>query len=231
MGTRGAVGFVIKGEEKFAYNHYDSYPDGLGVEVLKFLREFPGGIEAMAEKAEKLQLVSDDVPATPEQILELRETTNWFVNQYSMAGPDGWPELPTEDVQWYNLLHRTQGDLAASLEVGYMEGANSFPLDSLFCEWAYVIDLDAEVLEVYVGFQKELPTSGRWDGRPTAEEDAVNYKRHLKQAAEQGRDPWRPKAAEYKAIALIKTYPFDKLPSDEVFLAEINALTARGDEE
>jgi hypothetical protein len=39
MGTRGTWGFVLDGEEKLTYNHFDSYPDCLGVEVLDALRE------------------------------------------------------------------------------------------------------------------------------------------------------------------------------------------------
>jgi hypothetical protein len=39
MGTRGAVVLVADGQEKTVYNHYDSYPDGLGETVLKWVRE------------------------------------------------------------------------------------------------------------------------------------------------------------------------------------------------
>lgn len=38
MGTRGIMGFVVDGQEKLTYNHYDSYPDGLGLDVLRWLR-------------------------------------------------------------------------------------------------------------------------------------------------------------------------------------------------
>ena len=31
----------------------------------------------------------------------------------------------------------------------------NFAADSLFCEWAYVIDLDKSTFEAYVGFNKE----------------------------------------------------------------------------
>ena len=30
MGTRGMNGFISQGETKAAYNHFDSYPTGLG---------------------------------------------------------------------------------------------------------------------------------------------------------------------------------------------------------
>lgn len=37
MGTRGLVGFIIKGVRKGAYNHYDSYPAGLGNDIIRFI--------------------------------------------------------------------------------------------------------------------------------------------------------------------------------------------------
>jgi len=228
MSTRGTIGFVINGEEKLGYNHMDSYPSGMGVEVLAFLREVP--LEKMKEKASALQVVDDDVPATREQILALRETTSWNVNQYSMAGPQ--PEdvsptspdgLPDTNVGWYNLLRATQGDLKAILEAGYMEDGHLFPLDSLFCEWAYVIDLDAEVLEVYEGFQKRRPKHGRWAGRPTDAENRKNHRLHLARCKEQGREPWEEITPQYKAVELVASYSLTgTLPSDEVFVAEVD---------
>jgi len=37
MGTRGSFGFRIKTKDKLAYNHFDSYPDGLGASVCDFM--------------------------------------------------------------------------------------------------------------------------------------------------------------------------------------------------
>jgi len=37
MGTRGLVGLIIAGKRHAIYNHYDSYPSGLGNDIIKFI--------------------------------------------------------------------------------------------------------------------------------------------------------------------------------------------------
>lgn len=37
MGTRGLLGLIIKGKRHGAYNHFDSYPSGLGQDIVAFL--------------------------------------------------------------------------------------------------------------------------------------------------------------------------------------------------
>lgn len=208
MGTRGAFGVIVGEQEKIGYNQYDSYPEGNGVENLRWLRESiaDGKLDEIRQQAIDARLVSDEIKPTPEDVEALRPYTNLGVSEQS-----------TDD--WYCLTRDTQGDIGAMLRCGYIEDNHLFPLDSLFCEWAYLIDFDKGVLEAYKGFQKELPTAGRWAGRPTAEEDAESYKHHLEYAASQGREPWQPEVSEYKAVELLGSWPFDALPSDEEFLA------------
>jgi hypothetical protein len=107
------------------------------------------------------------------------------------------------------------------LACNYIYDGAYFPLDSLFCEWAYIVDFDQEHFEVYRGFQKELPKLGRWAGRPTAEEDARAHEDHLKWCAENDREPWRPLESEYKAVELVAEWPFDHLPSAEEFVSSL----------
>jgi hypothetical protein len=37
MGTRGLIGLIIAGKRHAVYNHFDSYPDGLGRDVVRFI--------------------------------------------------------------------------------------------------------------------------------------------------------------------------------------------------
>lgn len=208
MGTRGAFGVIIGEREKIGYNQFDSYPDGHGVENLRWIRDQieDGNLAKLRAMAERLRVVADEKPA-PEDIERLAPWTNLGVSEQS-----------TDD--WYCLTHGSHGSLAETLKCGYVEDSSTFPLDSLFCEWAYVIDFDAGVFEVYEGHQEALPTRGRWAGRPTPEEDAENYRLHIEWRKQQDppREPWLSEVSEFKAVNLIASWPLDALPTDEVFL-------------
>lgn len=220
MGTRGAFGVIINEREKIAYNHFDSYPDGKGVEVLGWLRNAiaDDNLPVIRKLAEEARLVSDETPPTAKDKERLKPFTNLGVSEQS-------------DDDWYCLLRETQGDLQLTLESGYIEDASNFPLDSLFCEWAYIIDLDNEVLEVYKGFQRALPEKGRWAGRPTELEDAESYRNHLKWCEANNREPFRPEVSEYKAIEMIASYPFSDLPTDTQFIQETDPPEAEEEDE
>ena len=223
MGTRGAFGVIIGEQEKIGYNQFDSYPDGKGIEILSWLNGIMQhrrisksmGIEPRPDDpmdevakfrrlAEACRLVDDDTPITDEDCDRLRGFWDTGVS----TGED-----------WYAMTRDTHGSLELMLRVGYIYDSHKFPLDSLFCEWAYIVDFDNEVFEVYEGFQKERPTKGRWAGRPTDEENAENYKAHLALAKKQGRDPWDTEVPKYKAVELVASWSFDDLPTQEEFLA------------
>ena len=62
MGTRGFIGFVVDGVEKISYNHMDSYPEALGVEVMAWAASTD--LESAAKATRALRVVSDDVSPT-----------------------------------------------------------------------------------------------------------------------------------------------------------------------
>lgn len=160
MGTRGFLGFVVDGQEKIAYNHNDSYPAGLGVDVLAWLRIAASeGAEQITERARALRVVTDETPPTDEDIERLAPYSNRGVGE-RRDRPD-----------WYQLLRETQGNPGNILAAGAMEDASKFPCDSLFAEYGYIVDLDRGVFEAYVGFQNSPPTRGRFVGRPAHDPD------------------------------------------------------------
>lgn len=154
MGTRGFVGFVIDGTEKIAYNHWDSYPSGLGTDVLDWLRKAHlGGARRLAGE---LRVVDPTSTPSAEDIEKLRPYANTNVGS-------------REITDWYVLLRGTQGNPAAMLDAGFIEDASDFPGDSLFAEWGYLVDFDAMTFEVYRGFQGAPHEAGRFAARPPGE--------------------------------------------------------------
>ncbi len=181
MGTRGFLTFVADGVEKTTYNHSDSYPGGLGHDVLTWLRTISDW-SAVHKQVNALRVVSDESEPTSEDIERLRRFADKGVGSRRLE-------------EWYVLLRLTQGDPAAMLEAGIVLDASDFPVDSLFAEWGYVVDLDAAVFEVYRGFQQEPHERGRFAGRGT-----------------------RPSySGTYYPVALVKSWPLDQLPADAEF--------------
>lgn len=218
MGTRGAFGVIINEEEKIGYNQMDSYPDGWGVRNLRWLRESlkDTTMEALRELASNAQVVDeDDGPKpTPEEVEYLKPWTNLGVSEQS-----------TDD--WYCLTRGSHGDIGEMLACGYIIDRRNFPLDSLFCEWAYIVDFDREVFEVYRGFQEKVPRAGRWAGRPTRAENRRYHREHINWCANRGREPWLPVTPKFKAVELVASWPFSDLPSDEDFLEHFELVQAR----
>jgi hypothetical protein len=67
---------------------------------------------------------------------------------------------------WYDAMRESQGMLTDYLKCGYWVAADDrWPNDSLFCEWGYIVNLDAELLEVYRGFQRQSHGNGRFASR------------------------------------------------------------------
>jgi hypothetical protein len=189
MGTRGFITFVVDGGEKTAYNHFDSYPDGLGVDVLTWLRAARDSVPALREQAKRLRVVDPESSPTPEDIERLRKYAN--------------PNVSTRELdEWYVLLRETQGNPHAMLDAGVIEDAANFPADSLFAEWGYVIDLDAETFEVYEGFQTKQHSKGRFADREFRKVTSASGS-----------------TCTYYPVKLVASWPFAELPSDDELLA------------
>ena len=188
-----------------ATTKYDSYPDGYGLQNLEWLRVADFG--SMSKLATVALVVDNDVRRPTER----RSPT--FASSRSISVSEGSLH------DWYCLLHKTHGDIGAMLDCGYIEDAHRFPLDSLFCEWAYIVDFDSNMFEVYVGFQTEVPKRGRW---PVVlpRTDRTNHLNHLAACKQQGRDPYLPEVPDYKAVDLLASWPLDALPSDGEFLSQ-----------
>lgn len=173
MGTRHFIGVVLDGDFKIAqYGQWDGYPSGQGRDVLRFADD--ADLLTFAEKCRELHWI------TQPEINAVNATEGW-ANEFPWLSRDAGAGIL---------------DMVLDGMVPSVQNSEEFPLDSLFCEWAYVLDLDALQLEVYEGFQKVPPTAGRWAGK---------------------KDP----KSDYYPVNLVKTYSLTDLPTEAEFLAEL----------
>lgn len=200
MGTRGVFGFRVGGEDKLLYNHWDSYPRGLGAAMLAFAKKIAQSDRALADamnRAYALVGVGNETP-TPEDIEMCQPYTDLSVSERSTS-------------DWYCLLRGTQGKPDAVLTVGLAELANDFIRDSLFCEWAYIINFDELTLEVYTGFQSTPHRKGRYSTQALPKPDDGQ--------------------THYQPCALVATYPLTELPKSLNHLEAAEAIEVDKEEE
>lgn len=127
MGTRHLTGVKKNGEWKIAqYGQWDGYPTGQGFIVLDFLKSM--------DLAKFENRISQLHELTKEEEEKVNADTNWE-NNYSYLCRDMGARI---------LQYVYENDLPTGvvLEPDFMK-------DSLFCEWAYVVDLDDKTLKVY----------------------------------------------------------------------------------
>ena len=205
MGTRNLTCVVQNGEYKFAkYGQWDGYLGSLGLGILTFLRDkfdrqkFLAGL-ANVSTVTKTQMKQFwmDAGAEPNQ--------DWVNMMVSEEFKRVHPELSRE-FSGYELL--------AGIQNGTVKHSNpevSFAGDSLFCEWAYVLDLDKNTFEVYKGFNTNpLPANERFASITTREKAG------------------EPK--EYYPVRLLKSYSLRRLPNDKTFL-RLKSLAEKRDKE
>jgi len=137
MGTRGLFGFFYKGKYYLVYNHLDSYPLGLGADLIGELRT--ADFEAWKAMLDKIIVVTEATIVTPEDIQRLSSYTDLTVSQQS-----------TRD--WYGLLRGCQGSYIKVLQSGYLLQAREDLTDiekDLMIEYVYVANLDIMFFEIY----------------------------------------------------------------------------------
>jgi hypothetical protein len=182
MGTRGAIGFRLDGQDKVTYNHFDSYPSGVGAELLTELCGIKNW-EAVKTAVRNITFIDQNEPPTEEQIELCAEFTDLGVGDQSTS-------------DWYCLLRGAQGSLAPYLtgKLPFMSDNHTFLLASVFCEYAYIVNLDDMTLEFYKGFNKDNKLAGRYASKSKAKG--------------QGRLP----TEEYFGVVLMEAMPLADLP-------------------
>lgn len=157
MGTRGTYGFRINDQDRITYNHFDSYPECLGRKILTYASQT--SLSQMKQAASRIVLVREQSRPTQAQIEKYKKHADLGVST-------------GKHEEWYCLLRKTQGDLFPyNNSLKHMIDSQQFLLDSLFCEWAYIINLDFEQFEVYRGFNEDPSAPGRYAGLSVKDND------------------------------------------------------------
>ncbi len=144
MGTRGLFGFYYKGKYYVIYNHWDSYPSGLGQEIVDQIKNAiaSGNFEQWKIALETIIVVDDQIPPTEDDIKALEKYTNLSVSMQNTS-------------DWYCLLRNCQGSLQAVIDAGYL--INSVDKDGVpfFEEYAYIVNYNTDCLDFYIGSKKK----------------------------------------------------------------------------
>lgn len=179
MGTRSLIAAKIDGDLKVAqYSQWGGWPPGQGALVLEFLAGM------------------DD--AARENFLGKLRATRWATEEDLTKAQAELDAIHTLKVgHLFPEYDRDTGakifHLIAQGAVTVLKDSRTFAGDGLFCEWAYLVDFDRDVLEVYTGFGK---------GK------AVGYFADY-EATGNG----------YSAVSLVKSFDLGALPSETEFVS------------
>lgn len=140
MGTRNVTAVIDNnGDLKIAqYGQWDGYPSSSGLDILDFLRGLDK--DKFGEAVSRCSWI-DDKRIDNEQVT--------FKTHPHLSRNTGCDILQ-------NVLDANGLELRDNMDFG---------IDGLMCEWAYIIDLKNNVLEVYAGFKSsEVGDAGYWKG-------------------------------------------------------------------
>ena len=145
MSTKGLFGFRKDCNDKAQYNQFDSCPSGLGRDFVAFLKQNAEKVDIIYDK---INIIDPKTNPTEEQKAYCKEM-GWFNDQVSARSENDWYCLiyGLQDMKEWQHAVTDDRDIL-------IENKISFIKDSLFCEYAYIYDLDTQSLEFYVGFQK-----------------------------------------------------------------------------
>jgi len=185
MGTRHLICIVKDDEYKVAqYGQWDGYPEGQGTDILKFLTTY--------NKEKFLSNLDKRVRFGTEEELDK------FWEQSDLL-----PELSrSTGAKILGIIQKTKRDLI-------LHNSIDFASDSLFCEYAYVIDFDKNTFEVYEGFNHVFLD-------PTERFTFLTKKSESEHILDKLTDV----KEEYFPVKLWKMFDLDSLPNKKDFLKE-----------
>lgn len=171
MGTRNLTCVVKNGEYKVAqYGQWDGYLEGQGMTILNFLKNVD--LESFNQFLENVSFLTNEEIAT-------LDNTDWKATYPYLSRDYGGKIL--------NEIMDREGNVK-------LVDDSEFGKDSLFCEYAYVVNLDDMTFEVYTGF--------------VGEKDQQSNRFYLE----------KPDRGYY-GCKLLKVFDLKNLPSEDEFLS------------
>lgn len=189
MGTRNLTIVFDAGEYRVAqYGQWDGYPEGAGVSILRFLRDEMDEF-IFRTRLSRFNFVNENNDIT-------KRIDKAFENG---IGSYCFPEFSRDT--GCDILPMIQNGMTTTR---YLGNNLDFAAESLFCEWAYVVDFHHRTFEVFQGFNKT----------PLEENERFYFLN----------DKIDPEAcfsgAKYYQVKLAATFDLDNLPEDDEFLDE-----------
>lgn len=176
MGTRHLIVVVLHGRWYIAqYGQFDGYPEAAGMQLVRLL----ASPELVEQVRAGLPHTYEPDGAALDRMWEASVDARAILAHGPDVGPDGrlresqyslWRRDPVARYapELLDMLPSLARETSAAVLVLVARGATAerplpvkleptFANDGLFCEWAYVVDLDQAALEVYVGASAKTP--------------------------------------------------------------------------
>jgi hypothetical protein len=191
MGTRSLTVVVHNNQVKVAqYGQWDGYPKGQGKILVSFLQD-KTKVAALKHVLPKVRFqTQEDIKEQSEFLKSIGCETSWMnieqANQFRSKYPMHFRDVGG-DILNLILLHNDSDEII-------LTDSYYFAAESLWCEWAYVVDLDKNTFEVYAGLnKKDLSKEDRFF--------SLNKK-----------------GEKYKPVKLFISFALDKLPDEKEFI-------------
>lgn len=201
MGTRHLTIVQSDNQYKIAqYGQWDGYPGGQGVTVHRFLKKVD--LDVFKDKLENIRFVTDEDIDRMYKEVGIETDGPWITMGDADKFKQKHPQLSRDmGAEVLEHVYNSTGEVL-------LKNSISFAGDSLFCEWAWLINLDTGELEVYQGFNKNPLEEGE----------------KFKGVAKKGEDDG------YYEISLLHSFKISELPEEKEFVQFLEKLSSEEEE-